>query len=410
MSFTISVSPDYLQPAYNDLTYRVYETGYTQSTFKYIFQTYVNGSLINTSKLYPRPADGYCNFNPSHILQQYISREYRPALAAHTEASTNEMIQYRVDFKYEYGGTTYSAAVGATQVLWNGVAQYHDAIDITTFVSGLLPTITSSTKPDLLNFIYKGDSVKKGIYLYEDDKRTISFFRKDLGTCSVSDIYLIVKCHDGQQKGFSYKLPAVSSNYYSYINHFPLGIEELNNITWSGTSIPVGKSNTITLTEDYGFELRLRDSEGNNTHDVYYFTFKQPCKYKHYTIAYQTSLGGYGYINFDMKNYKDIQTEKVVYDKIMPYNYTTSNRSTTTYGNLAQGQIQLNTNWILEQDLITEIKDMILSPELYLIDQDGVQTPVYIDKWTFNERNVDQDEMIQYTFTFIEAFKLNTIK
>ncbi len=411
MSFTISVSPDHLQPAYNDLTYRVYSTDYTLTDFRYNFYTYVGATLVNTTKLYPRP-DGYCNFNPSIILRQYISRYYQPTLATYSEANTAEIIDYKVVMKYEYMTasviTEFSGDTGTTKYIWNGVAQYLPAMDISTFVDDYIPATTSQAKA--LNFINEGTATN-GIKLYLADKKNISFFRKNLsGTAVPSFIKFTVYCSDGAFKQFTYNLNASTSGAISYINHFPIGISELNSITWSSTAIPGGKSSYITLTEDVRMEVVLLDTNSDTVSKTYYFTFyEEPCKYDRYYVAYQTSAGGYGYIDFNRKHYENISSEKVVYDKILPYNYTTSDRVSTVYGNLAAGSITLNTDWIYTQGIIDEIADMVVSPELYLVDANNISIPIFIEKSDFNKPLISQDNMVQFTFTFKEAFKRNTI-
>lgn len=409
MAFTVSVSPDYIQPVYNDLTFRVYDSAnYTKSLYKYNFYTYIGTTLVNTTKLYPRP-DGYCNFNPAPILQQYLSRYYNPTLAAYSEGKTQEVLKYKVVFKYEYetSGTTteYSGNAGVDKYVWNGVAQWTDAKDISTFVAKYVPTSTTSL---VLNYIYTGTSYTDGIYLYDNDKRNITFMRKGAtGSNNVSSI----KITTDTNKVYNYNLPAISNAILSHLSHFPLGLTELNALSWTTTVIPGGLSSNITITEDKGFAVQFYSLASGSLVEVYkplYFTLKTACKYDHYTIAYQTSLGGYGYINFNKKHFSDITTSKVIYDKVLPYNYGERDRVTSVYGNLIQEVITLNTDWITKQEIVDEIRDMVYSPELWLIDKNGISIPVFIEKSNFSYHSIAQDGMVSYTFTFTEAFKKNT--
>ena len=414
MAFSIISEPGNFQPAYNDLTFRVYEgTLYSSTNFKYNFYTYVNGTLVNTTKLYPRP-DGYCNFNPSSIIQQYVSRKFQPTLAAYTEADATEVVKYKVVMKYEYetGGTLteYSGNTGTEKYAWNAVASWTDAQSISTYIAKFNPSLT--TLGEALNFVYKGTSADKGIELNINDKRTFSFLRRTTaGTASPVFFKVYVYCRDGNTKQYTLNLPAASATPVSYIFHMPIGISQLNAITWSGRAIPVGKSNSINFTEDYAMRIQVLDIDSEELSENYYFTFTEgSCKYDHYTVAYQSPNGGYGYVNFNCKHFKQVVNEKTVYDKILPYNYTSANRVSTVYGNISNEQITLNTDWIKEQDIITEIKDMIQSPELWLIDKNNVVTPVFIDKVTFSENYIAQDKLSSYTLTFSEAFRKNTIR
>lgn len=413
MAYTVHVEPGNFQPAYNDLTFRVSCSDYGSTAFKYNFYTYVNGTLVNTTKLYPRP-DGCCNFNPSSIIQQYISRIYQPTIAEYKPANPQEVVKYKVVMKYEYetGGTLteYSGNTGTDKYAWNGVADWVSAQSIATWVARYEPS--TSTLGKALNFIWNGESADNGIELHLTDKRYITFFRRTAaGIASPVFFKVYVYCRDGNAKQYTLNLPAAASTYAGYLFHMPVGISQLNAISWSGTAIPVGKSNSINFTEDYGMRIQVLDTDSEELSENYYFTFvEENCKYDHYTIAYQASAGGYGFVNFNMKHFKQLNSEKSVYDKILPYNYDGTSRVTTVYGNLANEQITLNTDWIKEQDIVSEIKDMILSPELWLIDNAGVIIPVYIDKYTFQEMNVAQDKLTSYTVTFSEAFKKNTLR
>lgn len=415
MSFTFS-EPTNIRPAFNDLTFRVYETSYTQSQFKYNFYTYINDTLVNTSKLYPRP-DGYCNFNPSHILQQYLAPNYLYNLSNWSEANTNEIVKCNIVFKYEHSGsgttTEYTAATSSNKYTYLGVAsEWNDAMNIPTFVANYLPS-TSSTC-EVLNYKWNGVSALDGIQLYSKDKRYISFFRKNLlGTAIAYEIMFIVKCKDGAFKQFSKNLLSPTVDAVSYINHFPIGITELNAITWDSTAIPAGKSSYITLTEDYGMEIRIRDIDGNTISKVYYYTFVDSnawCKFDHYTIAYSTSNGSFGFINCDAKHFKSISIEKNIYNDILPYNYTRTDRVSTAYSSIAQGKIELNTTFMRFNEQIEEFIDMLKAKELYLIDKDNNITPVYIKSDDRKIPLIEQDGPQYFTFTVNEAFLKNTIK
>lgn len=414
MAFTIISQPRNLQPVHNDLTFRVFEgTLYTSTNFKYNFYTYVNGTLINTTKLYPRP-DGYCNFNPKSLIRQYISRYFFYNLTGFSEASANEIVKYKVVMKYEYETAgvlnEYSGNAGTDKYVWNSVAQWKDAQSISTFVAKYMPS--TSTKMNSLNFIYKGVSAGRGIDLYDNMKRYISFFRRNAaGTDSALDIDFIVKGLDGTYKEYSKRFPAISSNPQSYIFHFPIDIATLNTLTWDTRSIPSGKSNSITLTEDYGMEVRVKNIVGGLVSQIYYFTFKESdCPRRDlYTIAYQTEAGSYGYIDFNQAHYKIVNNEKNIYDKILPYNYSALDRVSTAYGEVSNRTFTLNSDWIKDQDIVTEYNQMITSPDIWLIDKSGNMIPVFIDKYTFNDMNVAQDKLFNYSITFSSAFRENNL-
>lgn len=421
MSYTIT-EPNIIQPVYNDLIFTVIDDDRTQPSFKYIFKTYVNGTLVNTTKLYPRP-NGYAIFSPHHIIQQYISREYRPTLSTFSQASNNEIVKYLVAYsaEYEVAGvlTEFAKHGGNTKYTWNGVAQWQDAMSVVNnFVLDYTPLSGSTSTHEVLNWPYAGTTVQNGNILYTTDKKNISLFRYSSSGSKVIDGIRITTDIIGSanHKIYTYEFPGVSGSLGEpYIIHFPIGLSELNAITWSGGSIPSGVSSTITSSEDLGFKVEFIQTIANPTSSLtpVYFKLKETCNncpVDHYTIAYQTSAGGYGYINADGKHYQNLTSEKVTYDKIKPYNYSTTDKITSVYGNLANESIELNTGWLTHQEIIDQIKDMILSPDIWIIDTDGVNIPVYLNKQSVTLRNLNQDNMVNYTFEFQYAYKTNTIK
>lgn len=415
MSFTLLTEPIKIQPVFNDLTFRVSETNYTQTNFRYNFYTYLEGVLVNTSKLYPRP-DGTCHFNPNHILQQYLSSYFNSTLTSYSEANTSEIKSYQIVFKYEYETagvmTEYLALTSSTHLTYKAVASYEDAQAISTYVGEFLPAASSNC--EFLNITWRGNNERDGNILYSKDKRYISFFRKDLtGSAIPYSISFFVKCLDGTQKQFDKTLTTATTSSIGYINHFPIGLTELNNITWSGTAIPSGKSSQITLAEDYGMSIRLYNIDGDAVSKPIYFTFQDSdawCQYEHYIVAYSNVNGSFGFLNCDAKHMKNISIEKEIYNKIKPYNYTNTSREVTVYSNIGQGKITLNTTWMIYDEQIEEYINMLLSDELYLIDKSNNIIPVYISKVESDIPLIKQDHATYFTFTLNEAFIKNTMK
>ena len=114
MAFTINREPSKFSPVYNELTYNVLSSNYTEPEMKYIFKVYVEGTLVNTTKLYPLPTFN-CLFDVSTILKQYIDIPWieptSPSLG-----QRNENVKYYVEFYEEYivGGVLTTSALLTT--------------------------------------------------------------------------------------------------------------------------------------------------------------------------------------------------------------------------------------------------------------------------------------------------------
>lgn len=419
MAYTKVLEPSHIQPAYNNLNYRFIDDDRTKLKFKYIFKLYVDGDYKDTTKLFPRP-DGYVNYDASKILKQYISRTFRPGLIGFTQSNSTECVRYVVNFSVEYdvNGTVteFNKDGGTSCYAWNGVSQWNEAMSVTSsYVADFIPSTASLA--DYLNWPYTGTDLNNANLLYKDDERTLSFLRYNMaGTEIVSGVKITTYENGAASKTYNYDLPAVEGTAGGkYIGHFSIGIDELNAITWSGGSQPAGHSNLILLTEDDGMKIELYSGAYASQSYVskpLYFRFTEPCSNcptKHYTVAYASPNGGYGYINFDMKAYKSIQNEKATYDKVKPYNYTNIDRITTVYGNVSQGEWELNTDWIYYQAQMDQMSDMIQSPELWLIDEVGIIYPIYLEKSDLTLGNHKQDGMNIFNFKFKEAYPKNTI-
>jgi hypothetical protein len=418
MAYTKVLEPALIQPVYNNLNYRFIDDDITKLKFRYIFKLYVDGVYKDTTKLQPRP-DGYVNYDASKILKQYISRTFRPGLAGYTQSNSTECVRYNVNYGVEFDVagtlTEYMKDSGSSLYAWNGVAQWNDAMSITSsYVADFMASTASPA--DYLNWPYLGTNLTNANLLYKDDERTLSFFRYNLSGEAVSGIKITTFENGAVSKTYYYEFPATEGTAGGkYINHFPIGISQLNAITWTGGSLPAGHSNYILLTEDEGMMIQLYSGVYASQSFVskpLYFRFTEPCsncRTKHYTIAYQSPNGGYGYINFDLKAFETITNEKITYDKVKPYNYSTTDRITNVYGNLSGGSWELNTDWIYYQGQMNQIVDMIQSPELWLIDEVGTIKPVYLEKTNFTIGNHKQDGMNIYNFKFNEAYPKNTI-
>ena len=82
----------------------------------------------------------------------------------------------------------------------------------------------------------------------------------------------------------------------------------------------------------------------------------------------------------------------------------------------ADGTITLNTDWVENQGNIREIEDMIISPQIYLVEDriDGIKNPVYIPvvlkDTTHQIWDKNQDRLIQYEFEFEEGYNKPTLR
>lgn len=183
------------------------------------------------------------------------------------------------------------------------------------------------------------------------------------------------------------------------ISHFPIGLTELNALTWT--------SGTGTITDaDFGFTVEFLDASNVAMYHPIEVTLKCT-RFEDYTICYKSVRGSYWYIDMNMKNTKVVDITSSNYQHYVPYNYNYLSRGYSTNNLYAKGKITLRTNWINSNDEIDEIIDMTKSPEIYLL-KDGIVLPVSIVPGSFEHKNKDQDNLVAYEITFNEDFDKNT--
>lgn len=410
MSFTVLKQPGRIMPVYNEITFHVSDTAYAQPKFKYNFILSVNGAVVNTSKLYPRP-DGTCIYSPNRILQQYVSGLYMSDIPNVREADSKEISRYnlQITVEYEVGGnlTEFLRYNSGNNYVWNGAAQWPDRFTLeSTYVADLMPTDLNTS---LMNHLYYGTSWEDGMTLYESDKHVISFFRYNASLVEkVKRMRVQVWNPSGGYKMYvrNFNAPVDVTNGKAFVLHVPVGINELNGFAWTSRTIPPGYSNEITLAEDVGMKVQFEDLDGTILMKKMYFRFEPDCpahKTDHIRLDYRTSNGGYNSVSFDKKHYRLIENSKALYDKPIYYSYDASRRGTVAFANVSTESWELNTDWIMGQERFDEIADLSVSPDIYL-KIGGESYPVHIEKISAQHRRYNQDDMQSFSITVSSSY------
>jgi len=428
MAFTVVSQPLELQPVHNKLNFIV-EDGdyYAETDFKYVFKTYVEATLVDTSKLYPN-LSSRAHYDASPVIRDYISRQVIIPLNATTSllarASNYEICTYKVEFWAEYTDSngdfqSVQRNAGTNLVAWNGVAPYHSATNMTTFTASLV--YAAGSKKNYLNWKYNGWTSTEAfsdyaIPLKETDYRSVSFMAKTTANViNVHQLLVYTQTKTGTNKSLIKNLAISSSTDETHrIYHAGIGVPQLNATSWTSTSIPAGYTATISSTEDDYIAVVLRRYNGSS-YDIVTnaLLFKlQPItcyQFDHYTVAYQAPLGGIGYINFSKRSDIKQKNTQDTYKNILAYNYALGDRETLVHHNRKQESITLMTDWIRDQTQVTEIMDMMSSPWIMLVDNDYNLIPATVKSTDIERRKKKQDKMFTYSVEFEYAYDENTI-
>lgn len=200
MAITIVRQPEQLQPSMTDgLFYTLSSTKSTEFKYRYIFQIYVNGSLVFSGKSTPNP-EGLGVLDISKTLQTYanstieiVGDDYIHNTEKFSLFKENETIEYYVKFGEEY-------AISSTDsvIQYNGVSDTPGSPQLTSETrkafNGTYPTNIYGNKQDFVSTPYILDTepsqYQQGLFLTNsprivdvsmNDRHTLSFFNYDLG-------------------------------------------------------------------------------------------------------------------------------------------------------------------------------------------------------------------------------------
>lgn len=409
MPFTVTTQPLAYSPAYNQLDYVVYDSTYAAyADFKYIFDLYIDGTLVNTTKLYPRNG-GYCIYNPNKIIQDYISAAYNPSLINYSIANTVELVEYYVVFKVEYivagTETTYTRLTGDTKMAWNAAATFLDSANLSTYVAKFEPAVTGSI--EFLN-IKETDHIN----ILDNEYRNASMiYKTSTGAYYINQVF--VETSSGKQ--YTNPISYTGSTKLVDIMHFGVGVPQLNAITWDQIVLPAGVDAIIKASEDTWYTVKFQYVTGG-TPDVidimkplkFYLKDHSCQKNNVYTLAYQSPNGGFGHVPVYARNDFSLNVAKQTY-KSNIINPVGNNREHVVFNNQAQRGVIANTNWLTTQEQIEEVMDCIASPRVYLV-YGTLEIPVNINDSTYKHAQKKYDKMVQYTLEITYAFDEFLIK
>lgn len=405
MAFNLLRAPALFSPGFNDLTFAVQDTvNVNQPNYRYIFKTYVNGTLAATNKLRPRP-DGTCRFSPDGILRNYLTGYFRTGATAVTQPASTEELYYqcRISYEYDVAGvpTGFSSGIAnTTYYAWDGVAQWQDAKDLSAFAASYAPA--SAAVPHL-NVIRTGSSIKDGVTLYDGEDVMVTSGFRAAEAVAVDEFRCTAYCADGGTKTYRRSLIP----YAYHMLHYPAGNDQLSSMTWSSTMIPAGKSSSIVTSEDTGYVLEWYYNNAPALKPVY-VRLLDPCKarYSPAFIKYRSPRGGWWMVRVDFKEYESLSSEKAAYERVMPYSYS-NYAPLKVYGGESKSSYQFSTGWLTSQDAVDEVYECVTSPEAWLCRYGEDPLPIIVTGVDRDFEPYSQSGPVQFSIKAVEAMYKN---
>jgi len=375
MAITINSSPNIYQSFHEDLWFVVSSNNTAQTNFKYVFDVYINGTLVSRVKSFPQPSTGKGIFNAANIVRNYWSSYFKPSATAFSYVGSDIRINYVVKYGEEYGGTLYTNlsetdtdAFNYYPNLLNGVGAYDGQWYETNYPSVLL------TNRDWLNLTTRRTNGKCFVSLLNYAINTPINWKLDVtryGNLAPSTV-----------SGGN-----VSVSDYAMMDLSPASINAY-----------LGSSFINSNTEYYAIEFYVG---GGPQYSVRVNIICEP-RYTTIPIHFLNSLGGYDTINFSLVNKESRSFERKSFEQ-MDWQLSGSVMSRTdNYGRFNGGSVQFATAQTITYKLTSDwlnlteynwIKELIGSPEVYMEDTtNGGYIPVKIStsSWTEKKRYADK--------------------
>lgn len=294
---------------------------------------------------------------------------------------------------YPEPGDIYISAVNytpdsKTSTTVNGLqlsADWEEGKNLSTFINMFLPNNPTSS-------IF--GTRTNSLTMKSSDKRVLSFNAHNFNNKHINKIKLVTGTGRTFVKDLSYTLDYTTAQ----ILHFPIGLAELNAITWT--------SGTGLITEaDLGFIVSFLYNTTELYHSIY-IRIIDCGKYENYSVCYKSTRGSFWYVTMNMKNTKSIDIVSTNYQHHLEYNYGDLSREYKTNNLYAKGKIVLRTDWMNSDSEIAEVVDMLKSPVIYIL-KDNIIIPASVSPGTYEVKSKSQNGLVYYEITFNEIFDKN---
>jgi len=392
MAITIDNSPSEYQSFHDDLWYVVSSTNTGQTNFKYVFDVYINSTLVARVKSFPQPTTNKGLFNVATIIRNYAASYFQPATAqtAFNYIGSGNRINYEVKFGEEYGGTTYTNLTTDT----NDALNYYPS----TLTGGAAYTGSWYQTYYMGNVISTRYNQAFTTKLF-DNRVFLTIQNPQLNT--PRDWKLSVTRNNGGTTTTSTPTAFTSVSDVAVLDISPTAIN-----TYLGTTF-------ITSATD-SYQVSIDEDIAGTVYNAN-VTILCDSRYENIPLHFLNSLGGYDTMNFSLVNRQSRNAEKKSFEEI-EWQYSGGNMKRFNSNNVYNGgskqfytqqtiSYRLISDWVNHTDY-TWLRDLIMSPEVYMeykspFAQYSYFIPVTIttSSWTEKKRYADKTYNLELDIT-----------
>ena len=315
----------------------------------YLEENYLSGSYSKKADLEQPAFNGDTVFEVQRIIDAYVSSHlptYNQILVTRAE---NIFKRFYLEFLEKYGDPPAESSVKQVTVsyaLLGGLSFIEQAAN--TFFDTYLP----NNKP----FLSWQPTTKE---VFTNQHEYLYFI---VNSFEVEDLSLqiIINHKDGTTTEAEVKTVADVNRYEVYI--FPAGFSQLD-----VQGIADDESNE---SEIVSYVLYVQDQDENIISEFRTYTLNKD----HYpfkkVFLYLNSLGGFDTLVCTGKSKYTLRTSMQSVEKILPYNYTTTDFERETLNKSGQQTVNFSTGLIKQKETADRLQDFLISEEVCLVDSE----------------------------------------
>ena len=355
-------------PAYNPIEAVLSSNKTSEDSFRYIFDLVFLGGETIRFKVNPEPITGN-NFGIKDFhkiveskVKAFINKSPELSPFGMTQMD-GSLIQYHVEYGEEYdvaGVVTEfeNQITGDTKYSWEGSLKYNEFADY-TFSNYDIDVNGDFLTDSFTNYINRNNLGYSGVL-----------------TSNPTDVeFLQIKTYDVNNVLIDTYRAANPTNPISYGTRFlniHTGTYNLNQIAVLSLGSQPIIDNTV-----FRYTLTLTDAGFNDLTSELEFIIKEQCNYPLTRLLFENRYGAFDSFSFDLVRRDSINIEKKSF-KFTPNRltgsgsliYSKSDRTNVNYNIKSSTQIELNANWITEEQS-KWLEDLFTSPEIYIENTEG---------------------------------------
>lgn len=393
MAITIESSPATYSSMHDDLWFVASSTNVGLTSFKFIYDIYINNAQVSRTKIYPAPSleGSYGIYNSSPVVRAYVTNYFEPSGSSILVSSNNKIkVDYTIKIGEEYntsGGaiSNYNLASGVLSAYNYYPPLFADIL----FVNNNTPLVLSNYYDNLLLENYTDDWLTErntdNIVLEYGDNFYATYLKITAGTYSA---YVDVINDSGSVTHTA----SASITLSGQMNLFNLQAGHIN--TWAGS--------TIIDENTYGYNVYLKLGVAESRK----LKFVQKCypKYKQYNLHFLNRLGGWDTMKFALVNKRSSKFNRASYrrnDWQLSGNqmsnsdaYNKYNETTLNYAIQHTDKYKLISDWVSQQDY--EWLAQLVATTVCYMEVQGAYFPVTIADTNYEYKLEISDKLFNF--------------